>query len=362
MSDFNFVAPLNQLSFGNVSLCLLKEFFKRNLEPSIFPIGPVNLNNEQIEPNFAEWINKCIGKGFSSYKRTDPAIKLWHLNGAQDSVSNRQILLTFYELDQPTVTEKNIVSNQDKVVLTSNYSVNIFKMFADAENVEYAPLGFDDSKFKVTPKEEFPDGRITFTLLGKLERRKHHAKVIQAWIRKYGKNPNYFLKCAIHNHFIQPQELMDLYQSVLQGQNDVFNVKFYPFMDNAEAYNKFLNDSDIVIGMSGGEGWGLPEFHSVALGKFGIILNAHGYKEWANKDNSILVNPNGKIPAYDGRFFVEGQPFNQGNIFTFDDNEFLKACDLAIYKVRTEKVNTKGLELQSKFSYSQTADKLLSLL
>ena len=359
--NFNFVAPLNGLSFGNVSLCLLREFYNRKLNPNIFPIGPINLN-EKFEDDFVNWLNTCINKSLSDYKRTDPSIKLWHLNGAQDSISNRQILLTFYELNQPTAQEINIAKNQEKIVLTSKYSVNVFRTFGDLENVEYAPLGFDKSKFKVKEKESFADGRITFSLLGKLERRKHHAKVIQAWIKKYGKNPNYFLKCAIHNHFIPPQELMQHYQDIIKGQNDIFNVKFYQFMDDNETYNSFLNDSDIVIGMSGGEGWGLPEFQSVALGKFGVILNAHGYKEWATKENSILVEPNGRLPAYDGRFFVEGQPFNQGSIYTFDDGAFLSACDLAIHKVRTEKVNKAGLELQDKFSYSDTAEKLLSLI
>ena len=51
-------------------------------------------------------------------------------------------------------------------------------------------------------------------------------------------------------------------------------------MPTNTAYNDYLNSGDIIIGMSGGEGWGLPEFHSVALGKYGIILNAHAYKEF----------------------------------------------------------------------------------
>jgi len=46
--------------------------------------------------------------------------------------------------------------------------------------------------------------------------------------------------------------------------------------------------------MSGGEGWGLPEFQSVALGKHGVILNSSGYQDWANEKNTVMVQPNGK--------------------------------------------------------------------
>ena len=53
------------------------------------------------------------------------------------------------------------------------------------------------------------------------------------------------------------------------------------------------------------------EFHSVAMGKHSVTLNASGYKQWANEENSVLVNPSGKVPVYDGMFFHEGQPYNQ---------------------------------------------------
>ena len=63
--------------------------------------------------------------------------------------------------------------------------------------------------------------------------------------------------------------------------------------------------------MSGAEGWGLPEFQSTAIGKHSVILNATGYKQWANEENSTLVEPSGKQPIYDNTFFKEGSQFNR---------------------------------------------------
>jgi hypothetical protein len=133
-------------------------------------------------------------------------------------------------------------------------------------------------------------------------------------------------------------------------------------MDRNDLYNDFLNAGDIVIGMSGGEGWGLPEFHSVALGKHSVILNVNAYKEWADEINSTLVEPNGKTPAYDGHFFQKGTPFNQGNIFDFKDDDFLDACAAAINRVEVNKVNEAGLELQKRFTIEKHFDSILTHL
>jgi hypothetical protein len=114
--------------------------------------------------------------------------------------------------------------------------------------------------------------------------------------------------------------------------------------------------------MSGGEGWGLPEFQSVALGKHSVILNATGYKNWATEDNSVLVEPNGKRDVYDGIFFHKGSAFNQGNTFTFDDDEFINGCEKAIEKHKANPINEKGLSLQDSFSYKKTADSILKVI
>ena len=114
--------------------------------------------------------------------------------------------------------------------------------------------------------------------------------------------------------------------------------------------------------MSGGEGWGLPEFQSVAIGKHAVILNATSYKEWANSENSILVNPNNKTEVYDGKFFSKGAPFNQGSIFDFSEDEFIHGCEQAISRVEKDRTNHEGQKLQDEIKYSDLAKQLLSMI
>ena len=81
------------------------------------------------------------------------------------------------------------------------------------------------------------------------------------------------------------------------------------------------------------------------------------HKDWATTTNSILVSSNGKEDAEDGIFFKKGNPFNQGQIYTFDDDEVVTAMELAEGKAKYP--NTEGEKLKDDFTYEKTVDKLL---
>lgn len=359
--DFALHLPVNAVSFGQVSVSILREFYRRKLEPCLFLIGSqADLGVYNADSDFTKWIEGCAIKALKDHKRSNPIFKLWHLNGSLESYSDKQVLLTFYELDSPTSEEINIVRNNTKVLVSSEYSKSIFQDVG-LTNVDYLPLGFDQNSFKVKNTSKILNDRITFNVVGKLERRKHHAKIIKSWAAKYGNNKDYYLNCSVFNHFIKQEDQQKLLLNLLDNKK-YFNINFLGFMPTNSIYNDYLNSSDIVIGMSGAEGWGLPEFNSLCLGKHGVILNAHAYKGWANEENATLVNPSGKVESYDGVFFKKGSPFNQGNIFDFDHNEFLKSCDIAIDKVKKDRVNTAGIKLQDKFTYEKMVDSILSYL
>jgi hypothetical protein len=359
--SFTLNLPVNSVSFGQVSTLILRELYQKNINFTLYPIGDrYDLSSQESDEGFFKFIQDRTNNFLANIKREEPCLKLWHLNGSIESPSDKRYLISFYELDNPTKEEVNIVKNQDRVFFTSKYTIEIFKSFG-CTNVEYMPLAFDKYNFKTLNKQYFTDGRIVFNLTGKLEKRKHHKKIIQSWLKKYGNNKDYHLQCAIYNPFLKEEDNKALFASILEGKN-YFNISFLGQMQKNILYNDFLNSCDVIIGMSGGEGWGLPEFQSVAIGKHAVILNAHGYKEWANKDNSVLVNPNGKIEVYDNMFFNRGQIFNQGNIFDFDSDDFLNACDKAVERVRKQKVNTAGLELQNKFDSKNLIENILNVV
>jgi hypothetical protein len=359
--QFSFQAPLNNLSLGQVSFNLLYEFYKKGLTPAIFKASdhPVDHSAYDYEEDFLRWVQVNLQQAATFHSREVPTLRVWHINDSWRNYSDRQILLTFHETDTLTETEKKIASYSELCV-TSNHTRDVFKQ-KELEST-FIPLGFDSKHFFNTNKKYFDDGRITFNLCGKFEKRKHHEKIIRAWVKKYGKDKKYSLQCALHNQFYKdPNELKMKFSDILDNKH-IFNVMFMQFMPKNSVYNDYLNSSDIIIGMSGGEGWGLPEFHSAALGKHSVILNASGYKDWANKNNSVLVDPSSKAEVYDSKFFTKGSPFNQGNIYDFNEDAFIDGCEKAVERHLLNPINEEGLKLQEQFTYEKTANKLLSLI
>ena len=353
--------PVNSVSFGQISTLILREFFASKTSVDILPIGNPDLSTQaDLNKEFTEWLQQSINSSLEKIDRKNKIFKLWHLNGSLESYSNEQTLLSFYELDQPTKVEINTVRNNSKVLFSSKETVEIFKKLG-CKNVEYIPLAFDKYNFNRIDKSYFTDERIVFNLVGKLEKRKHHLKLIDLWAKKFGNNKKYALQCCIFNPFMKPEDQNNLISQTLQGIN-YFNINFLPFMGQNKIYNDFLNSGNIILGMSGGEGWGLPEFHSVAMGKHAVVMNAHGYKSWANEDNCTLVEPNSKIEAYDGIFFHKGAPYNQGNIYDFDGSDFISACEVAIKKTESQKLNESGLALQKDFSSEKFLQNILTHL
>ena len=352
--------PINSVSFGNISIALLREMHKAGLAPCVFPIGNVDLSTQKVDKEFGGWLSQCINRAVSEHSRKTPIFKLWHLNGGLESYSERQVLLTFYETDNPTREELNVVRNNAHVFFSSEETVNIFKNFG-CENVSYLPLGFDGANFKRTEKNYFADGRIVGGVVGKCELlRKRHEKVIKTWVKKFGGNSKHCLQCAIWNPFMKPEDNSMLVNKIMDGKR-VFNVQFVPFMTTNEIYNDYLNSLDYVIGL-GTENWGLPEFHSVAMGKHGIVLNAGGYKGWANNENCVLINPSSKLLAHDGMFFHKGAPYNQGNVWDFSEDDLLAGLDTVIQRVEANKINQAGLKLQEEFTWAKTLEKILKTL
>jgi glycosyltransferase involved in cell wall biosynthesis len=360
VSKFAFNLPLNSTSLGQVSFSILRELFNRKENIHLFPIGGVDISAQAQDKDFFEWLQKAIHSAALKHKKTDPIFKLWHINGSLESFSNDQVLLSFYEVDTPTAVELNIIKNNKQLLLSSNYSVDIFKTYG-IDNVNFIPLAFDKTHFKKKSFSLKKEG-IQFGLFGKLEpQRKRHLKVLENWVKKYGNKQGYFLNCAIYNNFLDPNMQTQIIQQALKGEK-YWNVNFLGYMPSNEIYNDVLNNTDIVIAMSGGEGWGLPEFQTVALGKHCIGLNAHAYKDWMTSENTVLVAPSSKIPCYDNIFFKEGSEFNQGNIFDWGESEFLSGLDKVEARYKANPINEEGLKLQQKFTYEKMVDSILEIM
>ena len=349
-------APINGLSFGNVSVNILRELFKKNIDLVFFPIGDKAEMDayDKIDPDFVKYLQAATNDRYSKISKNIPSLKLWHIFGSETRYSKNQSLFTFHEVSEVTNIEKNLLKLQDNIFVSSNYTKNIFNLNG-LDNVTHVPLGFDND-FQITNKTYLQD-KIHFGILGKFENRKNTARIIKSWLKLFGNKPEYQLSCAITNPFLDKARFQNELLKVLEGKN-YNNLNFVPHMQTNSEVNDFLNSIDIDLGgLSGAEGWNLPSFNASALGKWSVVINATAHKDWATNDNSILIEPSSLKDCYDDVFFKKGQAFNQGQFFDISDQEM----DDAILKSVSyaKKPNPEGLKLQKQFTYEKTVETIL---
>lgn len=358
-----FDAPLSQLSFGNVAYNFLRELYKLSLsDPSIsvsmFPVGEINVSSfDKMDRDFKAWVQSAVSSRYSRLTNNAVSLKLWHINGAEKRICPKQVLYTFYELDQPTVAENAIVGVQNATVFSSSYASRAFAN-AGPGKVYSVPLGFDEDFFE-TNKTYMPD-KITFLLMGKFEKRKHTDKIVKMWVKRFGNNPKYQLNCSIINPFFN-HELMK--KIVLGYRSLAWNVNVLPYVATNSEVNDIINSCNIDLsGLSGAEGWGLPAFNSTCLGKWSVVLNATSHKDWATEKNCVMVQPSAKIEAYDGTFFNKGGEFNQGSIYDFNEDQAMAAIEKAVALVEAGKINEQGKLLRQNFTYEKSVSQIVSII
>ena len=355
--DLIFEAPLNSLSFGNVSYNILRELYEKEANVGLFPIGNIQMESYDIPQDFGKWIQSSINNRWKMLAAKAPALKLWHLNGAENKKSPTQVLYTFYECSQPTEVEVAICNSQTKTVFSSQYARDRF-VDAGGNNTLAAPLGFDKD-FHNTGRK-YLDGVIHFGLFGKFENRKRTKEIIRAWVKKYGNDNKYQLTCCITNPFFKTEQMKQALVDSLEGKRYT-NVNFLPFLKTNKEVNEVLNAIDIdLTGLSGGEGWNLPSFNATCLGKWSIVSNNTSHKDWATDKNSILVEPDGTFPCADGLFFAPTGEFNQGVFYSWNEEDVIVAMEKAEKLAGTK--NEEGIRLGTEMTYSKLVDNLLSIL
>jgi len=349
-------APINALSFGNVSVNILRELYKKNIDLIFFPIGEkVELSAyDKIDQDFIKYLQERTNNRFEKIDKNIPSLKLWHIFGSESRYTKNQSLFTFHEVSEVTPVEKNLLNLQDSILVSSNYTKSIFELNG-LSNVTYVPLGFD-TDFHLTNRSYLPE-KIHFGLMGKFENRKNSSRIIKTWLKLFGNKSEYQLTCAITNQFLEKSRFQNELLKIMDGKH-YNNINFLPYMQMNSEVNDYLNSIDIDLGgLSGAEGWNLPSFNATALGKWSVVINATAHKDWATKDNSVLIEPSSLKDCYDDIFFKKGQAFNQGQFFDISDEEMENAILKSVSYAKTP--NPEGLKLQKQFTYEKTVETIL---
>lgn len=368
----------NSLSLGQVGFNIVRELYRRKIRCAIFPYGPVDLSAYRIDPQFGAWLTQAINERYTRLDRKVPTLNCWHIRDSELRLSDRQVTLSFHEVDQASNHEVGIVNQQDHTFFTSSWSVDTFQTFG-ARNVSYVPLGIDEDFTPSTERLVRPD--IThWVCLGKWEDlRKMTGPKIAAWCKRYGrKGPgkhDHQLTLCVNNPFYQKRvhpngqvegfDMNDLYGRLFGNANwqqaKPDNVNILPHLKtNAEMLQLYRSADLDISGYSRAEGANIPAMTVTALGKWSVVTNCSAHKDWATATNSVLVEPTGAVKAHDGFFFREGDQFSQGNMADFAPDALDEAFTRAEKVAKTP--NPEGEKLRETHTYARTVDAILAKL
>ncbi len=361
LQKFSIECPLAPTSLGQMSMGVLAELYEREIFPNIFPIGPIDLSCFNAPQGFAEWLKSCLDKSILKFNRRDPSIKIWHINDSHKRISDKSRLWLAHETNQLTGFEQNILKQHDSILVTSHYAKEVFKN--GGIEAEICPNYFDARS--ILPVKIHKDESYTqWGLIGKFEKRKHTGLITKLWCQKFGGDKNHRLVLSVFNIFLMRDVPVEHHQEHMRrivesniGAALPWNVELVPFQNIEEMSQTYQNIDIDLSGISGAEGFGLPAFNNLCLGKKSIVLDAHAHKDFATAENAVLVEPNGMIDIFDEVFFGRNG-FNQGEMFTFSESDVLAAMDEVLTR---EEPNKKAAEeLKNKFSVAATVDILLS--
>ena len=369
-------APINKVSFGNVSYNILKELYKRKEEVEVIfvPLGQIDMSSfDTVDKGFIDWLNDCAKDNFSRIRKDDVALKLWHINGSESLCCRKQVLYSFYELDSPTKLEKSIIEYQDATIFSCSHSAD---QFSESSNVFSAGLGFDND-FKFLDKKYFDDESVHFTLMGKAEKRKNTSAIIKAWLAEFGNDTRYRLTCLITNPHLNQEWHKEFILDALGGKS-YNNIAFNSWVEGNSQMNDILCSSDVdLTALSGAEGWNLPAFNAACLGAHIVGNDFTSHKDWVGniqkgRFHQVEESAFEKVDSEDGVFFINGSNTNQGNINALVDlpaaSKKMREASEAVLKEKASDheynyiKKRAGLKLQLNHAYEHTVDRILEVV
>ena len=303
LNELNLTVPCNRLSYGYVGVNLLKELLNLGIKINLFPIGEMD-----VELGHAEFIKKGIDNAKNIGNPSHNLI-VWHLFGLQQfkQPNIKNIGFSIFEINRLTQQDAAGIYSMDAMITTCDFYKKILEKYS-VKPVYSVPLGVDQEIFnpklyhKLYLVEQYKkNNRLNFLSIGKWEIRKCYDKIAKCMAKAFNNNSKVSLTLCCHNPFLLPAEneaWKNLFKSTC-----TFPINFVERLDKSSDIASLIVDSDVYLGPSLAEGFGLPLAESLAMNKPSIATNYGGYTEFCTSENCYLIDIDETEPAFDGQFF-----------------------------------------------------------
>jgi glycosyltransferase involved in cell wall biosynthesis len=348
MQKLNLMCPINFTGYGITSFNIYKSL-RSKTDICLFPIGGVQLDSNEFEGNIRQDLSKQ-----TDCSNEDHCFKIWHQHDLFTRIGNgKYSALTFFEIDRLRPTEVRGINNLDNIFVASNWAKQVLLDNGVTIPIHISPLGIDPVFFnnevnKIVNKDK---DKYIFLNIGKWEIRKGHDVLLDIFNSAFNEDDNVELWMLNHNPFLNQDgnaTWVNLYKNSKLGSK----IKIIPRIPSHQDVAKLIALSDCGVFPARAEGWNneVPEFF--ALNKPVILTNYSAHTEYANKDNSFLINIDSLIPAIDNQFFD-----GFGNWADFGENQMEQTVELMRYVYKNNiRTNQAGLETANKLTWSNTGN------
>jgi glycosyltransferase involved in cell wall biosynthesis len=194
----------------------------------------------------------------------------------------------------------------DRIFTFTSYWKKCLKDQGITRPIDILPHGFESdifttqSRTEIRKKVGLPTDAFIITCLNRNQPRKRYDLLIMAFVELLAKYPTkpIFLMCICDKGEKGGWWLFEIFTRELKLRNipvERFGNRLLlsnnDMVYKDEDINLFYNLADIGISTADGEGWGLCNFEQMGVGIPQVVPDIGGFKEFCNKDNSVIVKP-----------------------------------------------------------------------
>jgi glycosyltransferase involved in cell wall biosynthesis len=351
--NINFSCPINNTGYGIASWNILKNLYRLNLNIAYFPIGqPSASSKEDYDLILKLYHNSHY------FDHEAPFIKIWHQFDLANHIGKgKYFALPFFELDTFNEMELSHLKVPDQLLVTSNWAKDVLRSNNINSQVNIVPLGVDRNIFDENKYAKNHTNKYVFLNIGKWELRKGHDILLELFQNAFPFQEDvelWLLASENTNNYSSAKEL-DRWKNIYNSDP---RVKLLPSAQNHIEIAQIMNDANCGIFPSRAEGWNLELLEMMSMNKPVIATNYSAHTEFCNSNNCYLIDIEEKEKAYDGKAFI-----GQGSWAKIDQ----KQKDQIIEYMRNAyknniKINNHGVETAEKYSWFNSAKKLLGCI
>ena len=186
----------------------------------------------------------------------------------------------------------NVLNSVENIWVPSKWQLDVLvNNGIDQKKIDIVNLGVDPKKyFPIKKKNE----KLKFLHIGTWGYRKSTYEIIKTFSEVFGDDDSVELRLAIHNKLDKQDGPIETFEKFNLPLNK--NIKFLNTLSE-EDYISEIQNADMYLSCSRGEGWNLPLIQSIASGVPSIYSKCGGQLEFTKNNLGIGIDILGELPA-----------------------------------------------------------------